>query len=103
MKRQTVTLALLTAGGMSLALFGIKYQVRDLEKDLDSLNRTIARDQQAIHVLKAEWNYLNDPRRLNDLAGRHLGLKPTEMRQLGTLEQLPPRPETAAPPEKGQP
>lgn len=99
MTRQTVTLAALTALGMSLALFGIKYQVRDLEKDLEELHKTVARDQQSIHVLKAEWNYLNEPHRLHDLAKRHLGMRPAEMRQLGTLEQLPMRPEPAPPAE----
>jgi hypothetical protein len=97
MTRQTVTLATLTVLGMCLALFGIKYQVHDLEKDLDELRNTVARDQQAIHVLKAEWNYLNEPRRLRDLGQRHLGLRPAELRQLGTVEQIPMRPEPAAP------
>lgn len=104
MKRQTLVLAFLTAVGMSFALFGIKYQVRDLEKDLDQINRTIARDQQAVHVLKAEWNYLNDPRRLGDLANRHLGMKPGEPRQIGALEQIPLRdPEPAPAPGKDRP
>ncbi len=105
--RPAAFVSLLLAGVLSLALFALKYQVQDLEDELVKLNRTIFADQEAIHVLKAEWSHLNDPRRLRSLARRHLGMKPVTPDQLATIADLPPRPpdtETtdAARPEEGR-
>lgn len=92
MRKQTTVLALFLAAVMSLALFMISYQVQDLEDQLDSLNRDIARDGRAVHVLQAEWAHLNDPERLRSLADKYLGLTPVGTRQLGEIEDIPWRP-----------
>lgn len=92
MIRQTTVLALLLAGGLSLVLFSVKYRVQDLEREFDGINRAIAADRQAIHVLEAEWSHLNNPGRLRSLASRYLGLGPIEPEQLGTIDRLPMRP-----------
>lgn len=92
MSRQTTLLALLLAGLMSLALFMISYQVQDLESQLDAINRDIARDSRAMHVLQAEWAHLNDPERLRVLADRYLGLAPVATSQLGRVEDIPLKP-----------
>ena len=99
--------SLLLAGVLSLALFALKYQVQDLEDELVKLNRSIFADEEAIHVLKAEWSHLNNPRRLRSLARRHLGMKPVTPNQLATIADLPPRPSDtegtdAARPEEGR-
>ncbi len=94
--RHTTALALLLAGILSLALFSVKYQVQDLEQELDALNRSIAADRQAIHVLNAEWSHLNNPDRLRVLSDRYLGLTPIEPEQLGAIDLLPMRTETVA-------
>lgn len=96
MIRHTTVLALLLAAGLSLVLFSVKYQVQDLEQELDALNRSIAADRQAIHVLNAEWSHLNNPDRLRVLSDRYLGLTPIEPEQLGTIDRLPMRTETEA-------
>ena len=105
--RPAAFVSLVLAGALSLALFSLKYQVQDLEDELVDLNRTILADQEAIHVLKAEWSHLNDPRRLRSLARRHLGMKPVMPAQLATIADLPPRPADteemdAARPEEGR-
>jgi cell division protein FtsL len=105
--RPAAFVSLVLAGALSLALFSLKYQVQDLEDELVDLNRTILADQEAIHVLKAEWSHLNDPRRLRSLARRHLGMRPVMPAQLATIADLPPRPADteemdAARPEEGR-
>ena len=52
--RQTTVLTLLLAAIMSVALFFLKYEVTDLEEELNILNKAIVADQEGIHVLKAE-------------------------------------------------
>ena len=92
MSKRTTFLALILAAVMSLGLFMVSYQVQDLEDQLESLNRGIARDSRAVHVLQAEWAHLNDPQRLRLLAERYLGLEPIATKQLGKVEDIPWRP-----------
>lgn len=88
MMRRTTVLFVFLAAALSLALFSLKYQVQDLEDEFVGLNRSILAERRAMHVLEAEWSYLNDPARLGALAARHLGLRPVESEQLGTLGTL---------------
>jgi len=92
MSKRTTFLALVLAAVMSLGLFMVSYQVQDLEDQLDALNRGIARDNRAVHVLQAEWAHLNDPQRLRLLSERYLGLEPIATKQLGKVEDIPWRP-----------
>ena len=77
------------AGAVGIGLFFVKHEVKDLESRLGGLNRDIARNQEEMHVLKAEWSYLNDPARLRQLSERHLGMKPMAPNQIATLDTLP--------------
>ena len=81
MIRRSTLLTTLLAASTGLALFVVKYQVQDLEDTLTEINREIASNQQAVHVLKAEWSHLNEPNRLRMLAARHLDLGPLESAQ----------------------
>jgi len=80
-------LALPIAAGVGL--FEIKFQVQALEEELTGLRRKIVQHQDAIHVLHAEWSYLNAPGRLAELSRRHLELAPIAPVQLGRLDDLP--------------
>lgn len=77
---------------VGVGLFMLKYEVQGLEDELARLNREIRSDRAAVHVLEAEWSYLNDPARLRDLASRHLGMAPLAPDQVSTVAQLPLRP-----------
>lgn len=90
MIRPSMVLIILLAASLSLTLFVVKYQVQDLEEELVGLNRSITEDRQAIHVLKAEWSHLNEPKRLKSLAERYLGLSAIESEQVGTAKELLP-------------
>jgi cell division protein FtsL len=73
---------------VGFVMFKVKYEVQDLDDKLAKVNREIAAEQDAIHVLKAEWSFLAQPNRLTELARRHLSLAPISTAQLGTLDQL---------------
>lgn len=81
----TVILALLGIG-----LFQVKYNVQSKERELRDVRRQIEANLSSIHVLEAEWSYLNDPLRLADLARRHTDLLPTTPNQIGDIATLPP-------------
>ena len=72
------------AGLASGALFHTSYRVQALGEDLAGLNRAIIQEQEAIQILKAEWSYMNDPNRIEEMTRRHLVLGPTTSEQMIT-------------------
>ena len=70
-------------------LFHVSYRVQSLEEELTKVNRDILREQETIHLLRAEWSYLNEPTRLADLTRRHLALAPLSADQMVRIEDLP--------------
>ncbi|HEX7791457.1 MAG TPA: hypothetical protein VF467_13140 [Afipia sp.] len=56
------------------------------------LRADIREQRDAIANLKSEWAKLETPKRLQDLATRHLSLRPIEATQYDSLKNLPPRP-----------
>ena len=99
--RRSLTLAALalliaTASGLYL----VEHEVQGLERRLSRLNADLLASQQAIQVLKAEWSYLNQPDRLQELATRYserLRLAPLDPAQVATsVVDLPPREQPAS-------
>jgi cell division protein FtsL len=88
---RTTLLWLALAALVGFGLFHVKYQVMALEESLSRLNTATLREQNQIHVLEAEWSYLNRPSRLEELSERYLELKPIAPSQLATVASLPKR------------
>ncbi|MCA3247886.1 MAG: hypothetical protein ACKOEE_14105 [Tagaea sp.] len=89
MSRFVTFLWIAIAGLGALALYQLKHEVIALEKELARLNREIVREQESIHVLRAEWSHVNRPERLQALARRHLDLEPMSPRQFGRMDAVP--------------
>ncbi|MDR2548173.1 MAG: hypothetical protein LBC34_01560 [Rickettsiales bacterium] len=53
-------------------LFKVKLHVQSLNEELKKIKREISLAQSDIKVLKAEWSYLSNPKRLANLMDRHL-------------------------------
>jgi hypothetical protein len=64
-----------------VSMFVLKHQVRTLEGDLQHLERAIVAEQESIHVMAAEWSYLNHPARLDELGRRLIELVPATAAQ----------------------
>ena len=73
------------------AMFEVKMEVVQQEETLNRLNRQIAEGREAIRVLNAEWSFLTRPTRLDQLAGKYLGLAPLTASQTGRIDALPER------------
>lgn len=86
-------LAVFVAGA---GLYQLKYRVQTQEAKLTALNRTLFAQQEALHVLAAEWTYLNRPDRLADLNRRYIKLKPVTAPQMARLDEVPRREATQA-------
>lgn len=87
-KRATLVWLLLAACA-GTGLFIVKYEVQGLEDRLAATNHDVLDDLDAIHVLKAEWAYLNQPARLEDLGDRLLDMEPMTAAQVTTIDQIP--------------
>jgi cell division protein FtsL len=73
----------------SVGLYKLKYGVQRLDRQARTLQASIDQERQNIQVLEAEWTYLNQPQRIQNLADRFLQLKPVQPGQLAAIEQIP--------------
>jgi len=89
MMRAATFLWALLATIAGAGLFLLKYQVQAEERHLREVRKDIVGTEQSIHVLKAEWSYLNDPLRLREQAERHLAMHPMRANQMVSIETVP--------------
>ena len=82
-----------------IGLFVLKYDVKSMEEELARINKQTLGNLEAIHVLKAEWSYLNQPARLEDLGRRLLSLEPIDTEQAASIGDIPLRPVSAITPQ----
>lgn len=83
--------ALALTAAVSYGLYEVKYEVQRLEHRYNDLSRELLKEQDAAHVLKAEWSYLSRPERMDRLARRFLKVRPTVPGQIVHLHDLPVR------------
>ena len=95
MLRKTDFLLIGLAAFSGAFLFQTCYRVQSLKEEKLALERQIAADQDGIQVLRAEWSFLNDPARLEQLAATYLqALRPITATQIAGFDTLPARPTT---------
>jgi len=69
-------------------LFYVSQETRDARDNVASLEKSIAQEEEAIRILKAEWSYLNRPQRLEKLANKFLKLDKTKSYQFVKFDDL---------------
>jgi cell division protein FtsL len=84
-------------------VYKIKFESTRQAQRVVKLRLEIAREQDVIAALRAEWAKLDNPARIQDLARRHLALKPADTVQFDRLDNLPARPPELLPGEKPDP
>lgn len=75
-------------------VFQVKYRSEAVAERVANLQRAVDEEQEAISLLKAEWSYLIQPSRVQDLIERYqarLELVPVSPEQIGTFADLPMR------------
>jgi cell division protein FtsL len=75
----------------ALYAYSIKYETTLQAEQLQKLKAKAQRERDAIAVLKAEWQFLNRPERLQALADKHLDLHPLTTAQIVRLSDIPNR------------
>ncbi len=74
--RLSVLFAVILAALSGAALFWTSQSVQQAEDDLRRAEREVVREQESLRVLRAEWDYLNSPERLEELALDYLDMVP---------------------------
>jgi hypothetical protein len=99
-------LHIVVLAGLVLAaadVYKIKYESTLEAERVAKLRAELRREQDLIASLQAEWARLDRPDRLQELAQRHLALKPLDIRQYDPLDKLPARPIELVPPGTADP
>ena len=99
-------LHIVVLAGLVLAaadVYKIKYESTLEAERVAKLRAELRREQDLIASLRAEWAKLDRPDRLQELAQRHLALKPLDIRQYDPLDRLPERPVELVPPGTADP
>ena len=84
-------------------VYKIKYESTLQAERVAKLRAEVRREQDMIAQLRAEWSKLDRPDRIQELAQRHLTLKPIETRHFDSLDRLPERPVELVPPGTADP
>jgi len=84
-------------------VYKIKFESTRQAERVAKLHMEIRREHDQIAALRTEWSRLDTPARIQDLAKRHLALKPIEPRQFDHLDKLPERPPDLVPPDAYDP
>jgi cell division protein FtsL len=99
-----INIGVITALVLAAAdVYKIKFDSTRQVQRLAKLRMDIAREQDAIATLRAEWAKLDNPSRIQDLVRRHLALKPVDAQQFDALDALPERPAEHTPVDEADP
>jgi hypothetical protein len=80
--------------------YDMKHRAEEAANRVAGLKADIARERDAVSVLKAEWSMLSQPGRLQTVVARyadHFKLAPFSAAQVATLQELPMKPVDAVP------
>ncbi|NDF11710.1 MAG: hypothetical protein EB060_02700 [Proteobacteria bacterium] len=75
-------------GALAFGVYQVEYEVREMRSELEGVNKQILAGEEDIHVLDAEWVYLNRPERLKELAQAHLSMQNVSYAQVKNLDTL---------------
>ena len=88
MKKKIVLFSVVIVIFTIIGLFQVNYRVQNLRKDQAELHRQKETNRSEIHVLNAEWAYLNEPERIRVLADKYLKLSYTNVAQLKNGDKI---------------
>jgi hypothetical protein len=85
----------LTSVAALVGVYALKYSVEETASAKSAIERTIARQESDLSMLKADWAYLNQPSHIEPIVDRHLealNLQPLKQSQIGAFDLIPMRP-----------
>ncbi|MBY0611480.1 MAG: hypothetical protein K2P80_04790 [Beijerinckiaceae bacterium] len=84
-------LAIAALIGSATWAYSVKYDTIYYVEQIRKKEAKIERERDAIAILKAEWQFMTKPGRLQALSDKHLTLQPTKASQIIRANELPDR------------
>ena len=81
--------AILGLIGSAAYVYGVKYRTIYASEQLVKTRHLIAKEKDAINLLRAEYAHLARPDRVQALADAKLGMQPLSLSQIATVNDLP--------------
>lgn len=88
MKRLGIFVLVLIGFALMAMLYVIKTSTHTAYQEVKRLNKSLEGERAAITVLNAEIAHLESPARLRELSERYLELRPTQVKQVMTLDDM---------------
>jgi cell division protein FtsL len=85
-------LSILVLVASAFAVYKVKYESTYEVQRIAKLRSEIRVERERLALLRTEWTRLAAPQRVQDLAARHLGMKPLAVARMGDLSGLPEKP-----------
>src|SRR5688572_9834805 len=85
-------LSLLILIGSAVAVYKVKFDTTYEAQRIAKLRNEIRQERDRMALLRAEWMRLSSPQRIQDLASRHLVMKPLQVARISDLSGLPEKP-----------
>jgi cell division protein FtsL len=92
MLRLLHVLSLLVLIASAFVVYKVKYDSTYEVQRIAKLREEIRVERERVALLRAEWTRLTAPQRIQDLAARHLGMKPLQVAQYSDFTNLPEKP-----------
>lgn len=73
----------------AFGLYRVKYEVQNVRAQIADATRELEQEKEVLHVVAAEWAYLNRPERLQTLARTYLGSSEVTVQQVADLQIIP--------------
>lgn len=89
MGRLSALLAVLLLMGSAIYAYSVKYESIVLAEQIAKHKLKIAREKESIALLKAEWQFLNRPDRIQALVEQHSDLQPLQIQQIARWSDVP--------------
>ena len=70
-------------------VYGVKYRTIYAHEQMVKTRHLIAKEKDAINLLRAEFAHLARPDRIQELADSKLGMQPLALMQIARVEELP--------------
>jgi cell division protein FtsL len=87
-------LAIAALVGSAIYAYSIKYETIFRAEEIVQLHQQIKSEEDSIAILRAEWEHVSRPERIEALADKFLDLQQPSLRQIVPIEALPDRKDT---------
>ena len=89
MNRLSTLVWMVVIAAAMFMLYKVKYQVQALKTQIADTSHELEMERESLHVVAAEWAYLNRPERLQQLASKYLQSSDMTVDQVADIEAIP--------------